>query len=266
MNTKYYDIGLNLFCRQFPQPEKIIDDAAAEGVSCILTGTSMKENRQINAFVKNHKVYGTAGIHPHNADSARQEDFELIEKLVIENEKIVAIGECGLDYDRMFSTRENQIRCFEKHIVLAERLNKPLFLHERMAAEDFVKRFKKHPDICQKSVVHCFTGDKETLKRYLTMGFSIGITGWICDDRRAKALREAVGIIPLDRILIETDAPYLTPRNVAGLSRTNVPQNIKYVVKDLAKYMNAAEDELIENAMKNTERIFNISSGSLCNL
>lgn len=98
------------------------------------------------------------------------------------------------------------------------------------------------------------------------MGFSIGITGWICDDRRAKALREAVGIIPLDRILIETDAPYLTPRNVAGLSRTNVPQNIKYVVKDLAKYMNAAEDELIENTMKNTERIFNISSGSLCNL
>lgn len=258
MDLKYYDIGLNLFCRQFPNPEAIIDDAAAEGVSCILTGTNIKEDKRIADFVKNHSALGTAGIHPHNADSAGQEDFELIERLVRENKKIVAIGECGLDFDRMFSTRENQIRCFEKHIVLAEKLDKSLFLHERMATEDFVKRFKKHPDICKKSVVHCFTGDRETLSKYLDMGFSIGITGWICDDRRAKALRDAVKIIPLDRILIETDAPYLTPRNVPGLPRTNVPQNIKYVTRDLSKYMNISEDILIEHARENTERIFNI--------
>lgn len=90
------------------------------------------------------------------------------------------------------------------------------------------------------------------------MGFSIGITGWICDDRRGKGLREAVPIIPLDRILVETDAPYLTPKNVPGLDRTNVPQNIQYVVRDLAKYMKVAEDILIENAKRNTERIFQI--------
>lgn len=258
MNVKYYDIGLNLFCRQFPDSEKIIRDAADAGVACILTGTDTKENRQIAAFVNNHDVYGTAGIHPHNADSARQEDFELIEKLVTENDRIVAIGECGLDFDRMFSTKENQIRCFEKHIVLAEKLNKPLFLHERMASDEFIRRFKKHPDICTKSVVHCFTGDKSILERYLSMGFSIGITGWICDDRRAKELREAVKLIPLDRILIETDAPYLTPRNVPGLAKTNVPQNIQYVARELAKYMRVTEEELIENARKNTERIFHI--------
>ena len=169
-----------------------------------------------------------------------------------ENDKLVAVGECGLDYDRMFSTKENQIRCLEKHIVLAEKLNKPLFLHERSAADDFIKRFKKHPDICKKSVVHCFTGEKETLDKYLSMGFSIGITGWICDDRRAKELRDAVHMIPLDRILVETDAPYLTPKNVPGLDRTNVPQNIKYVVRDLAKYMKVEEDVLIENARQNT--------------
>lgn len=92
------------------------------------------------------------------------------------------------------------------------------------------------------------------------MGFSIGITGWICDDRRAKELREAVHIIPLDRILIETDAPYLTPRNVRGLDRTNIPQNIKYVVKELAHYMKVQEEVLIENAKKNTERIFQIKA------
>lgn len=258
MTVKYYDIGLNLFCKQFPEPEKIINEATKAGVLCILTGTDRKENKQIDAFVKEHEAFGTAGIHPHNADSAKQEDFEIIERIISENKKIVAVGECGLDYDRMFSTKENQIRCLEKHIVLAEKLDKPLFLHERMATEDFVKRFKKHPDICKKSVVHCFTGDKETLDKYLSMGFSIGITGWICDDRRGKELREAVKMIPLDRVLIETDAPYLTPRNVPGLARTNVPWNIKYVAAELAKYMNVSEDELIENARKNTERIFHL--------
>ena len=168
----------------------------------------------------------------------------------------MAVGECGLDYDRMFSARENQIRCLEKHIVLAEKLDKPLFLHERSAAEDFVKRFKNQQKICEKSVVHCFTGNKETLDKYLSMGFSIGITGWICDGRRAKELREAVRIIPLDRILIETDAPYLTPRNVPGLDRTNIPQNIVYVARELATYMNVSEDVLVEHAMRNTKRIF----------
>ena len=261
MQVKYYDIGLNLFCKQFPNPEQVISEAENEGVCCILTGTEMRENRKIDDFVKTHDVYGTVGIHPHNADRAKQEDFKAMGQILSENDKIVAVGECGLDYDRMFSTKENQIRCLEKHIVLAEKLDMPLFLHERSAADDFIKRFKKHPDICGKSVVHCFTGDKRTLDKYLSMGFSIGITGWICDERRAKELRDAVHIIPLDRVLVETDAPYLTPKNVLGLNRTNVPQNIKYVVKDLAKYMKVEEDVLIENAKRNTERIFQIHFG-----
>lgn len=200
--TKYYDIGLNLFCRQFPDPEKIIR----------------------------------------------------------ENPRIVAVGECGLDFDRMFSTRENQIRCLEKHIVLAEKLKKPLFLHERSASDEFVRRFKKHPEICKRSVVHCFTGDKKTLEQYLSMGFFIGVTGWICDDRRAGDLRNAVSIIPLGRIMIETDAPYLTPRNVPGLGRTNLPGNIKYVAKELAKYMKVPEEELIMHAKANTEKFFSLNA------
>lgn len=257
MNIKYYDIGLNLFCRQFPDPERIIGEAAKEGVCCILTGTDMKENLRINEFTKkNHSVYGTAGIHPHNADVSKKEDFELIEKIASENERVVAIGECGLDFDRMFSTKENQIRCLEKHIVLAEKLNMPLFLHERSASADFVRRFKNHSGICGRSVVHCFTGDKATLEKYLDMGFYIGITGWICDDRRGKELREAVRIVPIDRVMIETDAPYLTPKNVQGLDRTNVPQNVKYVARELAKHMRVDEEQLIKAARENTERLF----------
>lgn len=260
MQKTYYDIGLNLFCRQFPEPEKVLKEAQALGVCCILTGTDPKENKKIDEFVRDHEAYGTAGIHPHNADRARQEDFQMIETILSGNPKVVAVGECGLDYDRMFSARDNQIRCLEKQIVLAEKLKKPLFLHERSASEDFIKRFRRHPDICKKSVVHCFTGGKETLQQYLSMGFSIGITGWICDDRRAKELREAVRLIPLDRILVETDAPYLTPKNVPGLPRANVPGNIRYVVRDLAKYMQVSEEELAEHAKENTERLFSLSA------
>jgi len=255
---KYYDIGLNLFCKQFPKPEKIIDDAFAENVSCILTGSDMKSNENVNTFVKKHDCYGTCGIHPHGADRAKSEDFQRIREILLNNEKMIAVGECGLDYDRMFSTRENQIRCFEHHIKIAEELNKPLFLHEREASDDFIARFKKHGEICKRSVVHCFTGTKETLQKYLDMGFYIGITGWICDERRGGALREAVKYIPIDRVMIETDAPYLTPRNVTGLDRTNVPQNIKYVAAELARNMHINEDELIVAVKENTEKFFGI--------
>ena len=254
--VKYYDIGLNLFCRQYKFPEQIISDAEKEGIVCIITGTNTKENVLIDKFTESHNVYGTAGIHPHNADSAKNEDFRRIERIIKNNAKIVAVGECGLDFDRMFSTKENQLICLEKQIEIAERLNKPMFLHERAAFGEFSEIFINHKEICPKSVVHCFTGSRTELVRYLEMGFNIGITGWICDDRRAAELRDAVSLIPLDRLLIETDAPYLTPKNVRGLDRTNVPQNIKYVVRDLAKYMGVAEEEIIEHTRKNTERLF----------
>lgn len=256
----YYDIGVNLFCKQFRDPEQILQNAASAGVACILTGTDMKENLRIDSFIKSHEAYGTCGIHPHNADRAVKEDFDQMEALLRNNPKLVAVGECGLDFDRMFSTRENQIRCLEKHIVLAEMLDKPLFLHERDASEEFVKRFRKHPEICKRSVVHCFTGNRKILEQYLEMGFSIGITGWICDDRRAGELREAVAILPLDRLLIETDAPYLTPRNVPGLARTNVPENVRYVAEALAKYRKVSEEEIISHAKENTERLFGLHS------
>jgi len=256
----YYDIGLNLFCRQFHNPEHILQEAEENGVCCILTGSDMKENEKVNAFIPNHDVYGTCGIHPHNADSATQADFVRMKEIHQSNPKIVAVGECGLDYDRMFSTKENQIRCLEKHIVMAEELDKPMFLHERSASEDFIKRFKKHPEICKKSVVHCFTGDRKTLEAYLEMGFSIGITGWICDDRRAGDLREAVKVLPLERVLLETDAPYLTPKNVNGLSRVNVPQNIRYVAEELAKHMHVSVEELTAHAKDNTETLFQLQA------
>ena len=223
-----------------------------------MTGSEAKENERVNDFVKTHSVYGTAGIHPHSADRATEEDLLRIEEIVSSNPKIVAVGECGLDYDRMYSSKENQLYYFKRLIALAEKLKKPLFLHERDAEEDFIDCFKGHEDICKNSVVHCYTGNRETAEKLIDMGFYIGITGWICDERRADDLREAVKVIPPERIMIETDAPYLTPRGIPGLKRTNVPQNIVYVAKALSMYMGIGEEDLIRHAKENTEKFFNI--------
>ena len=111
--------------------------------------------------------------------------------------------------------------------------------------------------LCPQSVVHCYTGDKKTLEKMLDLGFYIGITGWICDERRAAPLRDAVSILPLDRVLIETDAPYLTPRGF-HLPRTNVPNNITYVAQTLAGYMGVSVEELTAHAKANTEKLFKI--------
>ena len=257
MNYTYYDIGLNLFTKSFPNPEKIIADAKAAGIQCILTGSEAEENERVHAFVQTHDVYGTAGIHPHSADEATEADVERIRDIVTANPRIVAVGETGLDYDRMYSTKENQMKYFKALISLAEEVEKPLFLHERDAAEDFISCFTGHEAICPKSVVHCYTGNKETLRQLLDMGFYIGITGWICDERRGDDLREAVSILPLDRVMIETDAPYLTPRGF-HLPRTNVPQNITYVAETLAKYMGVSTGELVSHAAENTRQFFGL--------
>ena len=254
-----YDIGLNLFCAQFKSPESILAAAAKAGIGCILTGSDMEEDLRIDDFVRTHAVYGTAGIHPHNADMAKAADFDTLRRILMENGRVVAVGECGLDFDRNYSTQENQIACLKRHIELAEDTGKPMFLHERRASDTLVQIFRDHPEICRRAVVHCFTGTRAELLTYLEMGFMIGITGWICDDRRAAALRDAVSVLPPDRVMIETDAPYLTPRNVPGLDRVNVPWNLPYVLDTLADHMGMDPVRLAACTRANTERFFGIA-------
>lgn len=183
MDIKYYDIGLNLFTRSFPKPEKIIADAAVDGICCILTGSEARENRLVNQFVRHHTAFGTAGIHPHVVDEATEADLEEIRRIITTNPKVVAVGETGLDYDRMYSKKENQLHFFKALIAMAEELGKPMFLHERDAADDFLACFKGHEGLCPQSVVHCYTGDKKTLEKMLDLGFYIGITGWIVSGK-----------------------------------------------------------------------------------
>lgn len=186
----------------------------------------------------------------------QKSDINTIKQL-LKNERCIAAGECGLDYDRMFSTRENQIAALKQQIEIAEELNKPMFLHERAAVSDFISIFSEHSDICEHSVVHCFTGTPQTLACYIQMGFYIGITGWICDDRRADNLRIAVPYIPLNKLLIETDSPYLTPRS-HGLNSTNTPCNLVYVIGEISRLTGKSVEEIIAKTKENTERLFKL--------
>lgn len=259
---RYIDIGVNLFDKQFKNREnKLVEEAHNENIQIIITGSSIKSSILASNYTKNKKdIYCTVGVHPHSAKTCDEHTLNTLKELAESNSNVVAIGECGLDYDRMFSPKNIQLEWFEKQIRLAEELKLPLFLHERAAADDFYRLMKKHKEICNHSVVHCFTGTKETALQYLNLGCFIGITGWICDDRRNKDLLEAIKIIPSERIMIETDAPYLTPKNIPELDRTNIPQNIKYVAERIAKEKNMNLDVFINKVYENTFKFFQLKS------
>jgi TatD DNase family protein len=259
----YIDIGVNLMGKQFDSDrEEIVKKSLTAGVGMILTGTDLKSDKAAVNYVKKQKkeyLWCTCGIHPHNADQWNSQYQKEMETLIQTNRShIIALGEAGLDYDRMFSTKENQKRCFSDILDMAETMELPLFLHERSAEQDFLKMMKMHRGVCKRSVVHCFTGSKETAYRYLQLGCFIGLTGWICDHRRNKEVLEALKIIPLDRLMIETDAPYLTPLNIKGLERRNVPENIKYVADKIAEVKGIDVEDVKRITLANTRRFFNL--------
>lgn len=263
MNSKIIDIGINLTNRQFEEDrEEVIKRAKAEGVSpLIVTGTSVKESKKAVALCKKmpKELFCTVGVHPHDAKTCQDNTIEQLEKLAKEP-SVVAIGECGLDYDRNFSEPVIQRKWFEEQICLAERLKMPLFLHERAAFRDFKKIMESHKEICSRSVVHCFTGDGAELQNYLKLGCFIGITGWICDERRGQHLRNLIQMIPLERLMIETDAPYLLPRNMEKKpkDRRNEPAYLSHIALDIAKCLKRDVEEIKIITYENTKRFFNL--------
>lgn len=257
------DIGVNLTDKQFNNDrEEVIERALQSGVvQMILTGASLKSSQHAFEIAKKYPkvLFSTAGIHPHDAKTFTNTTIEELEKLA-QHEEVVAIGECGLDFNRMFSPQNIQEQCFEAHLHLARKLSMPLFLHERDAHERFCEIFADFRDLAEKSVVHCFTGNKDQVKKYVSMGFYIGVTGWICDERRGQDLQEAVKYIPLDRLLIETDAPYLLPRNMENKpkNRRNEPAFLPHIVHEIAKNMGVEPEVVAKQATANTRKLFNL--------
>lgn len=264
MEIKRIDIGINLMNKQFKDDRlEIVNRALENGTGLIITGTDLYSSEQAIDFIRENNlknVWCTVGVHPHNASEVDSEYYGELISLIRKNKDIVvAVGEAGLDYDRMFSPIDDQRKIFKDLQNTAETFNLPMFLHERSAVEDFIKISKMHRNLCKRSVVHCFTGDKNTVYRYLQMGYMIGLTGWICDNRRNKDVLDALKIIPLERIMIETDAPYLTPLSVKEkLPRRNTPDNLRYVIEKIAEVKKARYEEVEKITLENTKKTFNI--------
>lgn len=259
------DIGVNLTDKQFDKDRfEIIERAFQNGiVQMILTGSSIKSSKGSLEIAKQYpnRLFSTAGIHPHDAKTFTTDSIQILEELFTNNE-VVAVGECGLDFNRMFSPQKDQENCFEAHLDLARKHSMPLFLHERDAFDRFCEIFANYKDLAEKAVVHCFTGDEQQVKKYVSLGFYIGVTGWICDERRGEALQNAVKHIPLDRLLIETDAPYLLPRNMEKKpkNRRNEPAFLPHIVEEIAKHMGVSAEEVATSSRNNARRLFNLPS------
>lgn len=255
------DIGVNLLHRSFQRDrEQVVERAAARGVSpLIITGTSLRSSAETARYAGDFpgKLYATAGVHPHDAKGCNEETIGKLRELA-QLPQVVAIGECGLDYNRDFSPRDVQRKWFAEQIRLALDLNLPLFLHEREASGDFTSILKEHG--VKRAVVHCFTGTEAELKTYLAMGFHIGITGWICDERRGRHLQNLVAIIPPDRLMIETDAPFLTPRDMKDkpADRRNEPAFLPHIAETIARCTGRTAAEIAEMTTQTVREFFRL--------
>jgi TatD DNase family protein len=204
----------------------------------VVTGASKDGSEQALQLARAHPgvLFATAGVHPHHAGDYDADADAVLRALQLEPE-VRAVGETGLDYHRNYSPREAQLAAFEKQLAIAVDTGKPVFLHQRDAHEDFLALLKAARDRVPAAVVHCFTDTREALHDYLDLDCHIGITGWICDERRGTHLRELVRDIPAGRLLLETDAPYLLPRTVRPQPshRRNEPMYLKLVCEEVAR-------------------------------
>jgi TatD DNase family protein len=257
------DIGANLAHDSFDDDrDAMMQRAADAGVTTmIITGSSDESNVRAAklAAAKPGALFSTAGVHPHHASDYTDESDALIRRLA-QNEDVVAVGECGLDYFRNFSPREAQLDAFRRQLEIATETGLPVFLHQRDAHDDFVEILEPELPHLTRAVAHCFTGEGESLREYLAMGLYIGITGWICDERRGKHLHDIVHVIPDDRLLIETDAPYLLPRTIRPKPKTrrNEPMYLPEVLKTVAEARGQSEEHVASITTENARRFFNL--------
>ncbi|MFQ5549360.1 MAG: TatD family hydrolase [Woeseia sp.] len=261
------DIGANLTHGSFDEDrDEVIGRAASAGVTrIIVTGTDVQSSRDALALANTMPgtLYATAGIHPHHASDFSPAVRETLSVLTSEH-AIVAVGECGLDYFRNFSPPEAQRDAFEAQLDLAAECGLPVFLHQRDAHEEFVDILTPKLGSISAGVAHCFTGNRKALNDCLSMGLYIGITGWVCDERRGETLREVVSEIPLDRLMVETDSPYLLPRtlNPRPRSRRNEPVHLTEVLRVVAEAMGQPEEVIARATTENAERFFGLENPS----
>lgn len=263
MTYTLIDIGANLAHDSFDEDrDDVLQRAADAGVTkIVVTGSSDASNERAAALAESKPgtLFSTAGVHPHHASDYTDASDALIREL-LQKDVVVAVGECGLDYFRNFSPREAQLEVFRRQLEIASDCNMPVFLHQRDAHDDFVEVLEPVLPKLSRAVAHCFTGEGESLHEYVAMGLYIGITGWICDERRGQHLHDIVAVVPDDRLLIETDAPYLLPRTIQAKpkKRRNEPAYLVEVLKVVAEARGQTMDHVARITTENAVRFFSL--------
>jgi len=260
---EFVDIGVNLAHDSFDADRDAVMHRAAQAgvVQMMVTGASEDGSRKAIELARQHPgvLFATAGVHPHHAADLTTAALPALAEMARAPE-VVAVGECGLDYFRDFSPRDLQRRAFAWQLEIAAQTGKPVFLHQRDAHEDFVAILREHRAAIAGGVAHCFTAGEAERDAYLELDLAIGITGWICDERRGLHLREVVRKIPADRLMLETDAPYLLPRDLkpAPKSRRNEPHHLPHVARAVASARHESLESIARTATENTRRLFRL--------
>ncbi len=238
--------------------KEVVNRAVAEGVEYLIeVGTDVPSSkRALELALLYTPIYASVGIHPTDASSSTEKDWQEIKALARE-QKVVAIGETGLDYHHKRSTKEDQQRLFKKHVELALELDLPVIIHNREATEDCLKILRKFPGRPLKGAFHCFSGSKETVEECLHMGFYISFAGPVTFPN-ANRLREVVRSVPAERLLLETDSPFLTPQPRRG--KRNEPAYLRYIVPVFAQLYGLSEDDIARITTFNATRLFGIGN------
>jgi len=255
------DIGVNLAHKSYHSDrDTVIRRALEAGVRRMgITGTSIASTRAAIDLARSHPgiLFATAGIHPHDASTATPEALRELGDLTRAPE-VKSMGECGLDFDRDFSPRPEQEAAFEAQLEMAAANRLPVFLHERAAHERFLAILSRVRPRLSRAVLHCFTGSAAELDAYLGLDLHIGITGWICDERRGKGLRPLIPRIPADRLMIETDGPYLTPPAAKAPGRRNEPAFLRHVLEEVARSAGRPAAQIAVETTRTAERFFSL--------
>lgn len=258
-----FDVGVNLTSSAFESDRvEIVQRARQAGVQqMLLIGSNLEDSQSAQQLTRQfEQCYCSVGIHPHYASEFTAQSLEALRALA-HLPGVVAIGETGLDFNRNYSPPEAQMLAFEQQTTLAESLDMPLYLHQRDAHDALLEIIKPNRSKLNAILLHCFTGTQKELEDYLDMDCYIGITGWICDERRGTHLLPLLQLIPENRLVLETDAPYLLPRTLSPKpkSRRNEPAYLYYVLEQVAKALGITCEELAARTTDNARRLFSLN-------
>lgn len=248
----FTDTHCHIYKEYYDDIAEVVENAKENNINRMVNnGCDTRTNEEVLSLVKKiDNMYGAIGIHPEYVEEYKLEDLDFIKENLV-NEKIVAIGEIGLDYHYTKENKDKQVKLFKEQLDIASKFNIPIIIHSREATEDTIRILKEYS---LKGVIHSFSGSLETAKEYVKLGYLLGINGVV--TFKNCHLKDFLTQIPLENIILETDSPYLTPEPYRG--KKNEPANVKHIALFIANLYNVSIEELSKITNANIKRIFDI--------